>query len=204
MKLLLDGTDLRDYTAFDCYTFMRYEVALPWLAAGDHTLTFTDIGDDTKTVMMDDIKIVPVEAAAEAPVSVAIANPSFEDSWANVANTDISFKPTVANCTGWTMEDIQNPFASSLIMRRWFDGITAADNGLLAWPDEMAEGFLCAQIYGAARPISQDVTLPSAGRYRLTFQLAKRCGLSPQLVSVSVGGTVVKKVWVRQKSASNC
>ena len=197
MKLLLDGTDLRDYTAFDCYTFMRYEVALPWLAAGDHTLTFTDTGDDTKTVMMDDIKIVPVEAAAEAPVSVAIANPSFEDSWANVANTDISFKPTVANCTGWTMEDIQNPFASSLIMRRWFDGITAADNGLLAWPDEMAEGFLCAQIYGAARPISQDVTLPSAGRYRLTFHLAKRCGLSPQLVSVSVGGTVVKKVWVR-------
>ena len=197
MKLLLDGADLRDYTAFDCYTFMRYEVALPWLAAGDHTLTFTDTGDDTKTVMMDDIKIVPVEAAAAAPVSVAIANPSFEDSWANVANTDISFKPTVANCTGWTMEDILNPFASSLIMRRWFDGITDVDHGLLAWPDEMAEGFLCAQIYGASRPISQAVTLPSAGRYRLTFHLAKRCGLSPQLVSVSVGGTVVKKVWVR-------
>ena len=49
MKLLLDGADLRDYTAFDCYTFMRYEVALPWLAAGDHTLTFTDTGDDTRS-----------------------------------------------------------------------------------------------------------------------------------------------------------
>ena len=196
MKLLLDGADLRDYTAFDCYTFMRYEVALPWLAAGDHTLTFTDTGTDTLTVMMDDIKIVPVEAAAEAPVSVAIANPSFEDS-ANLAVVDVAFKPTVANCTGWTLQDISNQFAGSLIMRRWFDGVTDVDKGLLAWPDEMADGFLCAQIYGAARPISQAVTLPSAGRYRLTFQLAKRCGLSPQLVIVSVGDTVVKKVWVR-------
>ncbi len=196
MKLLLDGVDLRDYTAFDCYTFMRYEVALPWLAAGDHTLTFTDTGTDTMTVMMDDIKIVPVEAAAEAPVSVAIANPSFEDS-ANLAVVDVAFKPTVANCTGWTMSDITHQFASSLIMRRWFDGVTDVDHGLLAWPDEMADGFLCAQIYGAERPISQTVTLPSAGRYRLTFQLAKRCGLSPQLVIVSIGDTVVKKVWVR-------
>ena len=197
MKLLLDGADLRDYTAFDCYTFMRYEVALPWLAAGDHTLTFTDTGDDTLTVMMDAIKIVPVEAAAEAPVSVAIANPSFEDSRANVASADVAFKPAVSNCTGWTMQDIQNPFAGNLIIRRWFDGVTGVDQGLLAWPDEMADGFLCAQIYGTTRPISQAVTLPSAGRYRLTFHLAKRCGLSPQLVSVSVGGTVVKKVWVR-------
>ena len=196
MRLLLDGADLRDYTSFDCYTFMRYEVALPWLAAGDHTLTFTDADTQAKTIMMDDIKIVPVEAAAEAPVSVAIANPSFEDSSNNLAVVDVSFKPTVANCTGWTMTDIMNQFAGSLVVRRWFDGVTDVDKGLLAWPDEMADGFLCAQLYGAARPISQTVTLPSAGRYRLTFQLAKRCGLSPQLVIVSVGDTVVKKVWV--------
>ena len=196
MRLLLDGADLRDYTSFDCYTFMRYEVALPWLAAGDHTLTFTDADTTAKTSMVDDIKIVPVEAAAVAPVSVAIANPSFEDSSNNLAVVDVSFKPTVANCTGWTMTDISHQFAGSLVVRRWFDGVTDVDKGLLAWPDEMADGFLCAQLYGAARPISQTVTLPSAGRYRLTFQLAKRCGLSPQLVIVSVGDTVVKKVWV--------
>ena len=196
MRLLLDGVALRDYTSFDCYTFMRYEVALPWLAAGDHTLTFTDADTTANTSMVDDIKIVPVEAAAVAPVSVAIANPSFEDSSNNLAVVDVSFKPTVANCTGWTMTDISHQFAGSLVVRRWFDGVTEIDKGLLAWPDEMADGFLCAQLYGAARPISQSVTLPSAGRYRLTFQLAKRCGLSPQLVIVSVGDTVVKKVWV--------
>ena len=196
MRLLLDGADLRDYTSFDCYTFMRYEVALPWLAAGDHTLTFTDADTTANTSMVDDIKIVPVEAAAEAPVSVAIANPSFEDSSNNLAVVDVAFKPTVANCTGWMMTDISHQFAGSLVVRRWFDGVTDVDKGLLAWPDEMADGFLCAQLYGAARPISQTVTLPSAGRYRLTFQLAKRCGLSPQLVIVSVGDTVVKKVWV--------
>ena len=196
MRLLLDGADLRDYTSFDCYTFMRYEVALPWLAAGDHTLTFTDADTTANTSMVDDIKIVPVEAAAEAPVSVAIANPSFEDSSNNLAVVDVAFKPTVANCTGWMMTDISHQFAGSLVVRRWFDGVTDVDKGLLAWPDEMADGFLCAQIYGAARPISQTVTLPSAGRYRLTFQLAKRCGLQPQLVIVSVGDTVVKKIWV--------
>ncbi len=196
MRLLLDGVALRDYTSFDCYTFMRYEVALPWLAAGDHTLTFTDADTTANTSMVDDIKIVPVEAAAEAPVSVAIANPSFEDSSNNLAVVDVSFKPTVANCTGWTMTDISHQFAGSLVVRRWFDGVTEIDKGLQAWPDEMADGFLCAQLYGASRPISQAVTLPSAGRYRLTFQLAKRCGLSPQLVIVSVGDKVVKKVWV--------
>ena len=196
MRLLLDGVALRDYTSFDCYTFMRYEVALPWLAAGDHTLTFTDADTTANTSMVDDIKIVPVESAAVAPVSVAIANPSFEDSSNNLAVVDVSFKPTVANCTGWTMTDISHQFAGSLVVRRWFDGVTEIDKGLQAWPDEMADGFLCAQLYGASRPISQAVTLPSAGRYRLTFQLAKRCGLSPQLVIVSVGDKVVKKVWV--------
>jgi hypothetical protein len=94
------------------------------------------------------------------------------------------------------MTDISHQFAGSLVVRRWFDGVTEIDKGLQAWPDEMADGFLCAQLYGASRPISQTVTLPSAGRYRLTFQLAKRCGLSPQLVIVSVGDKVVKKVWV--------
>lgn len=197
MELKIDGEKIRDVTSFNEKSFMRYEVALPHLAAGPHEVTVCDLIGTANTILFDDFKVFPDRRLAEAPVAVAIANPGFEEPMSNIASKDYTFKPAVSNCTGWTMEDILNPFASSLIMRRWFDGITAADNGLLAWPDEMAEGFLCAQIYGAARPISQDVTLPSAGRYRLTFHLAKRCGLSPQLVSVSVGGTVVKKVWVR-------
>ncbi|MBO7685425.1 MAG: hypothetical protein J6V72_03525, partial [Kiritimatiellae bacterium] len=198
MNLMIDGVPVREVTSFDHLSWMRYEVALSFLAAGEHSVTFADVdSNNADTILFDDIKILPVEARADAPISVEIANPGFEESRANVASKDYAFKPIVANCTGWTMEDIQNTFAGSLIMRRWFDGVTDADHGLLAWPDEMADGFLCAQLYGAARPISQAITLPSAGRYRLTFQLAKRCGLSPQLVIVSVGDTVVKKVWVR-------
>ena len=197
MELKIDGEKIRDVTSFNEKSFMRYEVALPHLAAGPHEVTVCDLIGTANTILFDDFKVFPDRRLAEAPVAVAIANPGFEEPMSNIASKDYTFKPAVSNCTGWTMQDITHHFASNLVMRRWFDGITVADDGLLAWPDEMADGFLCAQIYGASRPISQAVTLPSAGRYRLTFHLAKRCGLSPQLVSVSVGGTVVKKVWVR-------
>ena len=197
MKMLIDGVELCDYTSFNWLSFMRFEVALPWLSAGEHTLTFTDTDTDTKTVMMDDIKIVPVRAAAEAPVKVEIANPGFEESISNYANTGYAFKPRAADCTGWTKEEVSNGFGGGIIVRRWFDGVTDVDAGLWAWPDEMAGGFLCAQIYGSIRPLSQTVTLPSAGRYRLTFHLAKRCGLSPQHVNVKLDDRIIKQAWVR-------
>ena len=122
MKMLIDGVELCDYTSFNWLSFMRFEVALPWLPAGDHTLTFTDTGDDTKTVMMDDIKVVPVRAAAEAPVKVEIANPGFEESLSNYANTGYAFKPRAADCAGWTKEEVSNGFGGGIIVRRWFDG----------------------------------------------------------------------------------
>ena len=65
------------------------------------------------------------------------------------------------------------------------DFVTDLANGLGSNPDEMPDGFLCAQLYSSFS-LSQSVTFPSAGRYRLRFHLARRQGFSPQIVVVSV------------------
>ena len=199
IRLKIDGRAVRDLTSFTALSWMRYEVALPFLAAGEHSVTFSDELDPNsgKVILFDDLKVTPIEARDAAPASVAIANPGFEEPLSNSSNYNDSFAPLSANCTGWTVPgDSSWGFAGGSVRRRWFDGVTAYDNGLSANPDEMADGFLCAQIFGD-RAFSQTVTLPSAGRYRLTFHLAKRNGLSEQLVTVTVGSQVVKKVWVR-------
>lgn len=199
IRLKIDGSTIQDITSFNALSWMRYEVALPFLAAGEHTVTFSDELDQnsSKIILFDDIKVTPAEARDAAPVSVAIANPGFDEPLSNVSNYNTTFAPVSANCTGWTVPaDSSWGFAGGSIRRRWFDDVADYGNGLCANPDEMPDGFLCAQIFGN-RAFSQTVSLPSAGRYRLTFHLAKRNGLSAQLVTATVGSQTVKKVWVR-------
>ncbi len=197
VKLKIDGEEIREVMSFNEKSFMRCEVSLPFLAAGPHEVTVCDLAGTDNTILFDDFKVFPVRCLAEAPVSVAISNPGFEEPMSNIASLDYGFIPSVADCTGWTVpEESNNSFVNGMIVRRWFDGVTDIAKGFAALPDEMADGFLCAQLY-QDKEFSQTVTLPSAGRYRLVFHLAKRCGLSPQLVRVTVGDKVVKKVWVR-------
>lgn len=200
-QILIDDVQRAEFTAITSVSFTRYEVALPFLSAGEHTFTISDVQPtQTNRILFDDVKILPVEARDATPVSVAIANPSFELPWTNLADAydNLSYAPAPANCTGWTFsnEASSNPWAGQMLRRRWFNGMPIDSNGLCTNPEEMPDGFLCAQICGAFT-ISQDVTFPSAGRYRLRFHLAKRCLTSPQTVTVSVGGTVVRKVIVR-------
>lgn len=200
-QILIDGVQRAEFTAITSVSFTRYEVALPFLSAGEHTFTFSDVQPtQTNRILFDDVRILPVETRDAAPVSVAIANPSFELPWTNLADEydNVSFVPAAANCTGWTFSNTasSDAWAGQMLRRRWFNGMPIDSNGLCTDPEEMPDGFLCAQICGAFT-ISQGVTFPSAGRYRLRFHLAKRCLTSPQTVTVSVGGTVVRKVIVR-------
>ena len=199
-QILVDGVQVVPFVALSTTSFLRYEAALPWLAAGEHTFTFSDNEtDNNPRLLFDDVKILPVELCDTAPVSVAIANPSFELPWDNVADAinNGGYTPTSANCIGWTMPaDSSDQLAGKSLRRRWYDGVTDLANGLGSNPDEMPDGFLCAQLYSSFS-LSQSVTFPSAGRYRLRFQLARRQNFSPQVVVVSVGGTVVRKVVVR-------
>ena len=201
-QVLVNGNAVREFTALDTTSFMRYEVELPFLASGDHTFTISDVDDETNRILFDDLKVLPVEIRGSAPVAVAIANPSFEEPWSNLAGqyADTAYAPDKDNCSGWTMPNNSSvPWVAGSLRRRWFNGMgtdTFLANGLASNPDEMPDGFLCAQLYSTL-PLSQSVTFPSEGRYRLRFHLARRQGSSPQQVVVTVGGTVVRKVVVR-------
>ncbi len=200
-QILIDGIQRAEFTAITSVSFTRYEVELPFLPAGEHTFTISDVQPtQTNRILFDDVKILPVETRDAAPVSVAIANPSFELPWTNLGDAydNLTFAPAAANCTGWTFSNAASLslWAGQMLRRRWFNGMPIDSNGLCTNPEEMPDGFLCAQICGAFT-ISQDVAFPSAGRYRLRFHLAKRCLTSPQTVIVSVGGTVVRKIIVR-------
>ena len=88
---------------------------------------------------------------------------------------------------------------------RWFDaqgdtlGVAAYDNaytmGHVAYPAEMPQGFLCAQVLGKGA-FTQMIDFPAAGRYRIRFALAKRPVQVIQTVRVSVGDQVVKRALV--------
>ena len=199
-QILIDGVHAREFTALTAYSFTRYEVELPFLAAGEHTFTFSDVQPtQTNRILFDEVKILPVELRDTAPVAVPIANPSFELPWTNVAvqYDDVAYVPDEAACTGWTFQSTGNGWIGSMVRRRWYNGIAIGSNeSTCSIPDEMPDGFLCAQIYGYFA-VSQTLTFPSAGRYRLRFHLAKRDVTAPQTVVVSVGDTVVRKAIVR-------
>ena len=153
----------------------------------------------TNRIYVDDVKILPVEMRDTAPVAVAIANPSFELPWTNLAKAynDYSYVPDENACTGWSFQSTANDWIGSMVRRRWYNGIAIGSNeSTCSIPDEMPDGFLCAQIYGYFA-VSQTLAFPSAGRYRLRFHLAKRDVTAPQTVVVSIGDAVVRKAIVR-------
>ena len=201
MSLRLDGTEFRQMTTFSHREFMRYEVTLPWLSAGEHTVTFSDADEESKTFLCDDVKILPFAPQKNEPVAVAIANASFEEPMSNYSysweyDTYKGLLPTLADCTGWTLpSESSEKFFQPQIVRRW-DDRQATDNtefaklGIAAHPEEIPDGFLCAQIY-ATKAFSQTVEFPSAGRYRLSYALAKRSGSAVQTVVAKVGERTV-------------
>ena len=199
-QILIDGVQASEFTALTTFSFTRYEVKLPFLAAGEHTFTISDVQPtQTNRIYVDDVKILPVEMRDTAPVAVAIANPSFELPWTNLAKAynDYSYVPDENACTGWSFQSTANDWIGSMVRRRWYNGIAIGSNeSTCSIPDEMPDGFLCAQIYGYFA-VSQTLTFPSAGRYRLRFHLAKRDVTAPQTVVVSIGDAVVRKVIVR-------
>ena len=203
-QVLVDGIHVREFTALASGLLTRYEVELPFLTAGEHTFTISDVvATQTNRILFDDLNVLPVELRDAAPDSVTIVNPSFELPWSNVGSTTYdqnAYAPSKDNCTGWTLRDSGDMWAKYALRRRWFNGMGSTSylaNGLASNPDEMPDGFVCAQIFSAI-PVSQsNVSFPSAGRYRLRFHLARRQGSNPQNVSVKVGGAIVRRIVVR-------
>lgn len=202
VKILVDDVEVCETTSFSTLEFLQFDAALPFLEAGAHTLTIAESAEDALTYMFDDVKILPVAACTAAPSKVAIQNPGFEEPASIMTSNADVYVPNNSERTGWTASTaIDNDRLRAQLARRWVDNAqnfsTGTLGGVASDPEEMAEGFMCAKIIGNGS-LSQDVTFPSPGRYRLSFSLAKRHGQVDQEVVVSVGGTVVRKVWVRE------
>ena len=197
VQVLVDGMEVGRVTSFSYLAFRRWEIPLPYLAAGEHTVTFKEDDATTTTVFLfDDVKVIP-ESTDAGELAVAIANPGFESPDSNIRKNSATAWLSLADLTGWTVKPTEP--TNGAIIREWYDEVTgnvAINNGQTCYPEEMPEGFVAAQIHGLGA-FGQTVTLPSAGRYRLSFALAKRIGMMPQTVEARIGGRVVKKVTVR-------
>lgn len=209
ITLKVDDVAFRHTTSFDWTQFLRSEVDLPYLTAGRHKVTFSDVSGLAETYTFDDVKVLPVAFCDTPAVKVAIANPSFEEPFSNLgaSTNDVTamraFMPSEAALTGWTVTGTAPSSAvfRNRIRRRWFDGVPNVTSGTVdgkyQTPDEMPDGFLAARLYFDTE-FSQTVNFPVAGRYRLTFHLAKRDGCDQQKVRVRVGDDLVKDFWVRE------
>lgn len=200
----VDDQEVGAFSIFTCYEFKRWEIELSNLTAGQHKVTFGENGNSgSGTLVFDDVKVSPVRGPSDTE-PIAVANGGFEEPLEQQTDANAykaTWKPSLAKVTGWTTkpQPLTEAFYSDSIFHTWFDGVTPASyatgQGLLTMPEDAADGFLFAQLYADGR-FAQTVSLPSAGRYRLTFALARRPGLMPQTVVASVGGTVVKRVTV--------
>ena len=209
ITLKLDDVAFRHTTSFDWTQFLRYEAELPYLTAGRHKLTFSDVSGNTQTYTFDDVKVLPVALTDTPAVKVEIANPSFEEPFSNLGTatsavaTMRNFVPSEDALTGWTITGAAptGDIFKNRIRRRWFDDAgnetSGKPDGKHQVPDEMPDGFLAASLY-LDTEFSQTVNFPAAGRYRLVFHLAKRDGCDQQKVRVRVGDDLVKTFWVRE------
>ena len=149
MQLILDETNVVAHVIAntDHYRFLRYR--LPWLAAGDHTLTFHGLNTADKRSGIDDIR---VEWITSEPEIEAIPNPNFEISGTTTANTIRDSASTHWNFT---------------------NGAGIAMRGSLYCQDP-ADGdrVLYVAYAGAA---STTMTFTEPGRYRLIGHVARAC-----------------------------
>lgn len=200
VPILVDGVEVGKTSSFDTYAFKRWEISLPYLEAGQHEVRFADY-DGTKIIVFDDLKVVP-ESLASGETVVSVENASFEDPISNFnGSKETWYRPEVASLTGWTATSLEPAieFYKQAVTRSWYHAMTnvsCVGRGQSVYHEEFPDGFIAMQLYGNGS-LTQDVAFPSAGRYRLAFSLARRCGLSPQTVEVRVGGTLVKAVTVR-------
>ncbi|MDD4101224.1 MAG: alpha/beta hydrolase fold domain-containing protein, partial [Kiritimatiellae bacterium] len=82
VEVKIDGVTIRTIITLSTQ-FWRHEIMLPHLAAGAHTLGVNGIGatltEFRRVSFIDAIRITPVCLCEDAPATVAVTNPSFEE-----------------------------------------------------------------------------------------------------------------------------
>ena len=173
----IDGTPVRTVSSLST-TFWKYKVNVPHLNAGTHTIRFeADYDGAARVAYIDAIRIVPVKECAQAPVLATLSNPSFEEPISMYESAVVTSEPTGAD---WT-------FAGYAAMGR----IQSLNPTERKMPQAMPEGIGTGMV-PITGSISQDVTFPTSGVYRLSFAYAAREGLINHSFDVLLDNQLVR------------
>lgn len=181
VEVQLDGVTIRTIITLTT-AFWKHAIRLPYLTAGAHTIGFNGIGttltDFTRVAFIDDIRVRAERPSIEVPVLAAVTNASFELPAALLeAGVVVTNEPAGM---GWTFS------GQAGIGRVQSQGGTSR-----SMPRTMPDG-ICAGMLPLTGSISQTVTFPTSGVYRLSFSAAARVGLVNHTFNVLFGGVPVR------------
>ena len=183
VEVQIDGETIRTIIT-PSTTFWKHDMLLPFLSSGSHTIGFEGIGETLtefgRVAFIDDIHVSAVRLCDEAPVTAVLTNGGFEMPFSLIeAGTITVNEPTG---TGWTY--------SGLAGLGRIQSIGASLRRMpVAVPDGIGVGFIPED-----GTISQDVTFPTSGVYRLSFDTATRHGLFNHSYDVKLDGDLIHQV----------
>lgn len=162
-------------------TFWRYEMRLPYLAPGAHTVKFQGNAPGTtmtRAAFVDAIRVAPVKLCGAAPVFAAVTNGGFELPVAMLeAGAIVTNEPAG---TGWTYSGLSG-----------IGRIQSLNSNPRQMPQIVPEG-VAAGVLTTNSSIRQTVTFPAAGVYRLSFSAAARGGAVNHAFQVLLDGKLVR------------
>jgi len=177
VEVQLDGVAIRTIITLTG-AFVRHDILLPFLASGSHTIGFEGLSTaNTRAGFIDDIRVSAVRLCDEAPVLASINNPSFEEPVEMFETAVVTSEPTGA---GWAF--------TGLSAIGHIQSLNPAERKM---PQTVPEGIGTAMI-PITGSISQDVTFPTSGVYRLSFAVAAREGLINHSFNVMFDGKMVR------------
>jgi hypothetical protein len=157
VEVQLDGVAIRTIITLTG-AFVRHDILLPFLASGSHTIGFEGVSTvDIRAGFIDDIRVSP-----ESSVLASINNPSFEEPVEMFESAVVTSEPTGA---GWIF--------AGLAAIGHIQSLNPVERKM---PQTVPEGIGTAMI-PITGSISQDITFPTSGVYRLSFAYAARAGL---------------------------
>lgn len=173
----IDGTTVRTISTLTTL-FWKFDVVLPFLATGTHTVSFRGDGaDSSRASFVDMVRVLPVKSCSVAPVLAAVTNASFE---IPVELFEAAVTTNEPAGTGWSYSGLAG-----------LGRIQSLNSIPRSMPQVMPEGIIAAFVptSGSLRTL---VTFPTSGVYRLTFAMAARQGQVNHKFNVLLGGKIVR------------
>jgi len=180
IEVQLDGNTVRTIIT-PTSVYWSHKIRLPYLSAGTHSIGFNGIGTTMsefgRVAIIDDLHVDIIQPSQTASVQAPVNNASFELSPTLIeTGTIVTNEPAGL---GWT-------FAGLAGIGR----IQSQGSTWRSMPRTVPEG-IAAGMLPITGSISQTITFPTSGVYRLSFSAAARIGLVGHSFNVMLGGKPV-------------